>query len=396
MAIAWLPVADIPLNAQEPTTQSPAEPQPLPTPPTTGPLQTAPPVTFNAGPFGTLDITGVVSMLVLAQGNHLVGDKSLHADLSNGQVFIQKTKGWWQIYVQVGAYNLPALGTAYFATVDAVRDWYGPLPVGYLKLVPARGSQKSGKNFSILIGLLPTLIGAEYPFTFQNMNIERGLLWNQGNAINRGVQVNETLGHLSASMSWNDGFYSDRFNWLTGSLTYALNKSSALNKSNTLAFKAGGNLGKTAYHNLATPVQNNSSIYDVIYSYTQGSWIIEPYFQYTAVPTNPKIGVPKGAATRGGSVLLTYKLQHGFSLSGRAEYISSTGNAREQAVNLLYGQGSGASSLTLTPTFQNHGFFARGDFSVVWADRYAAGAAFGPQGTTRSQPRAAIEAGVMF
>jgi len=26
---------------------------------------------------------------------------------------------------------------------------------------------------------LPTLIGAEYTFTFENMNIERGLLWNQ-------------------------------------------------------------------------------------------------------------------------------------------------------------------------------------------------------------------------
>jgi hypothetical protein len=389
-AIACVPLASIPMNAQEPSApQAPAEPQPLPTPPTTGPLQTAPPVTFNAGPFGTLDITGVVSMLVLAQGNHLVGDKAMHADLSNGQVFIQKTKGWWQIYVQVGAYNLPALGTAYYATVDAVRDWYGPLPIGYLKLAPALGSQ-SGKNFSILIGLLPTLIGAEFPFTFQNMNIERGLLWNQGNTINRGVQVNETLGHLSASMSWNDGFYSDRFNWLTGSVSYALNK------SNTLAFKAGGNLGKTAYHNLATPVRNNSSIYDVIYTYTQGPWIIEPYFQYTAVPTNPEVGILKGAATRGGSILLTYKLQHGLSLSGRAEYISSTGNAREQAVNLLYGPGSGAWSLTLTPTYQNHGFFTRGDFSVVWADHYASGAAFGPQGITRSQPRAAIEAGVMF
>jgi hypothetical protein len=127
--LTWLlSLAAIACNAQEPaTTQSPAEPQPLPAPPTTGPLQTAPPVTFNAGSFGTLDITGVVSMLVLVQGNHLVGDKSLHADLSNGQVFIQKTKGWWQIYVQVGAYNLPALGTAYFATVDAVCDWYGPL-----------------------------------------------------------------------------------------------------------------------------------------------------------------------------------------------------------------------------------------------------------------------------
>jgi hypothetical protein len=52
-------------------------------------------------------------------------------------------------------------------------------------------------------------MGAEYTFTFENMNIERGLLWNQENAINRGIQVNQTIGK-SASLSWNDGFYSNR------------------------------------------------------------------------------------------------------------------------------------------------------------------------------------------
>jgi hypothetical protein len=382
--MVWLLLVGIPARAQAPSgAQPPAEPPSLPIPPVTGPLQSAPPVTFNAGPFGVLDITGVVSMLALTQGNHLVGDKSMHVDLSNGQVFIQKPEGWWQIFVQVGAYNLPALGVAYYATVDAVRDWYGPLPVGYLKLAP-------GKNLSILIGLLPTLVGGESAFTFQNMNIERGLLWNQVNAINRGVQVNETIGKLDASVSWNDGFYSDRLSWITGSLFYTLNK------AHTLAFKAGGNLGKTAYRNLATPLQNNSSIYDIIYKYQRGPWIVQPYFQYTSVPTNPQAAILKGAATRGGSLLLTYKLRHGFALSARGEDISSTGNASEQAVNLLYGPGSGARSFTLTPTYQNHGFFVRGEFSMVWAAGYRAGAAFGPQGTTRSQPRAAIEAGVMF
>ncbi len=40
--------------AQQPQPpQAPQPPQPLPTPATTGPLQTAPPVTFDAGPFET-------------------------------------------------------------------------------------------------------------------------------------------------------------------------------------------------------------------------------------------------------------------------------------------------------------------------------------------------------
>lgn len=376
-------LASVPVGAQQPASQLPAAPQPLPTPTTTGPLQTAPAATFDAGPLGTLDISGVLSGLGLVQRNPLPGDKSIHLDLSNGQVFLQKIDGWLQFYVQAGAYNLPALGAAYYATVDTVRDFYQPLPVGYLKLAPA-------KNFSILIGLLPTLIGAEPPFTFQNMDIEHGVLWNQGNAVNRGVQVNDRLGKLSASLSWNDGFYSDRFTWLTGSLSYALNE------VNTVAFKAGGNLGQTALRTLTTPVQDNGRIYDFIYTYAAGPWIIRPYFQYTDIPTNPNAGIVEGAATRGGALLLTYSFQHHFSLSGRGEYISSTGKANGQAVNLLYGPGSGAWSITLTPTFQDHGFFIRGEFSLVSATHFATGAAFGPQGIDRDQPRSAIEAGVMF
>ena len=162
------------------------------------------------------------------------------------------------------------------------------MPVAFLKLAPA-------KNTSILIGALPTVMGAEYTFTFENMNVSRGLLWNQENAINRGIQVNQTLGKFTASLSWNDGFYSNRYSWLSGSLTYA-------NGPHSVAFSAMGNLGQTAFQTLATPVQNNSSMYAVIYTYTKGSWIVQPYFQYSDVPTNRRIGIAKGASTRGGAL----------------------------------------------------------------------------------------------
>ena len=67
-----------------------------------------------------------------------------------------------------------------------VSNLYGPLPVAFLKLQPA-------ENTFIEIGSLPTLIGAEYTFSFENMNIERGLLWNQEPAVSRGIQLNHTL-----------------------------------------------------------------------------------------------------------------------------------------------------------------------------------------------------------
>jgi hypothetical protein len=66
----------------------------------TGPLQTAPPITFDAGPFGKLDVTGVVSGIGVWQGNPVPGDESTRAALSNGQVFIQKTESWLAVCYQ--------------------------------------------------------------------------------------------------------------------------------------------------------------------------------------------------------------------------------------------------------------------------------------------------------
>ena len=255
-----------------PATPPPAAPAALSTPSITGPLSNLPPAMFDAGPFGNIAVNGILDGMGMWTGNHVPGDNTAQAALSNGQVFIQKTDGWFQFYLQAGAYNIPDLGVPFLSTEKTMSDLYGPVPVAFVKL-------QASKNTSILIGALPTLIGAEYTFTFENMNIERGLLWNQENAVNRGIQVNQTMGKFTASLSWNDGFYSNRYTWLTGSLTYA-------NGPHSLSFVAGGNYGKTAFQTLATPVQNNSSIYNVIYTYTKGSWIIQPYWQYTDVPTN--------------------------------------------------------------------------------------------------------------
>src|SRR6202023_3575433 len=105
---------------------------------------------------------------------------------------------------------------------------------------------------------------------------------------------------------------------LWGSLSYAFNA------SNTLAFVGGGNAGQYAKNTLVSPLfLNNEEIYNVIYTYSHGSWLVQPYFQYTNVPTNAKIGITQGAATRGGALLLTYNFKHGVYLAARPEYIST-------------------------------------------------------------------------
>lgn len=364
---------------------APAAPTPaaaLPTPSITGPLAAPPPLTFDAGPFGKIAVNGILNGYGMVQSNEFAGDKSSQATLGNGQVWIQKTDGWFQFYLQAGAYTIPALATPYMNTGNTLSNFYGPLPVAYLKLAP-------GKNTSIEIGSLPTLIGAEYTFSFENVNIERGIVWNQENAVNRGIQINQTMGKFTASLSLNDGFYSNRYTWLTGSLTYTKG-------AHSLSFVGGGNFAQTKFQTLATPVQNNGSIYNVIYTFTKGPWIVQPYFQYTDIPTNLKIGITNGASTRGEAVLLSHAFKHGFSLGGRWEYISSTGSLAQNSLNLMYGPGSNGTSVTATPTFQYGGFYVRGDLSYVHAGNITPGDAFGPKGLSQSQPRAVAEIGFMF
>ncbi len=377
-----------PPAATPPAAAAPAAPMPLPSPSMTAPLSTAIPHEISAGPFGKLEVTGTLSGLGLAEDHQVFSGPNAHWDVSNAQIFVQKTTGWWQFYLQGGAYNIAAVGVPFAPTGATVANIYGPLPVAYLKLVKG--------NFNVEVGELPTLIGAEYTFSFQNMNIERGLLWGQEPAISRGVQLSDSYKKLSVSFSWNDGFFSNRYTSLSGSLALAINA------SNTLSFVASGNAGAYARINPATPLyQNNSEVYNLIYTYSHGNWMITPYYQYTSVKKNDSIGIFAGAHTNGVALLGNYNFKHGFSFALRPEYIKSNGSseADEFPTDLLgYGPGSDAFSFTATPTYQKDGFFLRGDFSVVHLTNASptAGLTFGPNGTNTSQYRAVIETGVMF
>ena len=355
-----------------------------------GSLTTNPnPLSFDAGPLGPVYATGVVSGLGIWQNNIFPGDQHSEASLSNGQVFLQKTDGLFQYFVQVGAYTLPALGTPFLSTKQTTGDFYGPVPVAFAKIAPT-------DNFSIQAGKLPTLIGAEYTFSFENMNIERGLLWNQENAVNRGVQLNYTQDPLTFAFTWNDGFYSNRYTWLWGSAAYALDK------ENTFSLVAGGNYSHTTKSTLATPLfQNNETIFNLIYTYSSAPWAITPYFQFTHVPAQSEIGAFSSASTISGAILANYSFGDdsflpGVSLPFRFEYISSTGSAANGAPNLLYGPGSNAWSITFTPTYQYKIFFARAEISHVGTNSTTPGLVFGPNGTNTTQTRGLLEVGVLF
>jgi hypothetical protein len=331
----------------------------------------------------------VVSGLGLTQSNRFAVDHDSIASLSNGQVFVQKTDGLVQFFVQAGAYTLPALGSPYFNTGKFTGDFYGPVPQAFLKIAP-------NDVFSIQVGKLPTLIGAEYTFSFENMNIQRGLLWNQENAVNRGIQFNYTADPWTLALSWNDGFYSNRYSWLWGSAAYALDK------ENTFSIVAGGNTAHTTRSTLVTPLfQNNETTFNLIYTYNAAPWTITPYFQFTHVPASPTIGAFTSASTYGGAILANYSFGDdtylpGVSLPARLEYIASTGSATKGAPSLIYGPGSSAWSITVTPTYQYKIFFARAEFSFVGAMDTTPGFAFGRSGGSKDEARGVFEVGVLF
>ncbi len=360
---------------------APAGPTALSTPAMSSSLSSnADPLSADLGPLGKIWVSGQVSAYGLTQ----TAAPSVHdehkGDIGNFQIEVQKTDGVVQFYVQAGAYNFPSLGTPLTNTIKLTESTFRYVPVAYLKIVP-------NADFNIEIGELPTLIGAEYTFTFENLNIERGLLWNQEPAISRGVQANYTKGPLAVSVSVNDGYYSNHYGTVSGLVTYTASM------KDTIAVAASGAFDKTATSTFVTPVaQNNGTVWNVMWTHTDGPWVINPYIQYTTTPKDIKFGLGSTASTFGGAVLAKYAFNPMFNLAGRVEYIVSSGSK----VALLYGTKSDAWSFTLTPTLQIKTYFVRGEFSYTKIGSGSIGSEFGKFGNKSEQTRAMIETGVLF
>jgi hypothetical protein len=352
------------------------------------------PFSFDIEHFGKIYLTGAVSGLAQWQTHPESDDSTTQVDVSNAQIFIQKPEGILQFYVQVGFYSQPSLGTPYVNAINTISDLWGPVPLAFVTLAPTQ-------DWSIEVGKLSALAGLEQTFTLQNMNIERGLLWNQSNSVNRGIQVNHSIGPCTLALSWNDGYYSGRYSWLSGSFGWNIDG------SDTLTLTGAGNAGTTIISHPATPVfQNNSEIFDLDYAHTSGPWSVMPYLQFTYVPRTPQIGLMHYGSTYGAATLASYTFDSaskvfGLSLAGislplRLEYIFSTGSVSDGAPNLLYGAGSTAWSVTVTPTYQYKRFFSRAEFSFVGANHIAARAAFGPDGNDGTQARVLLEWGFLI
>lgn len=328
-------------------------------------------LTDNANPTGSFDTNGE--------------DKHVRYDISNALVNVSKTTGVVRFNVFGGAYAFPTVGMPGNKTVtdDANTGLFGPLPIAYVELDPT-------SFLSIQAGKLPTIIGYESAFTYQNINIQRGLVWNMEPVISRGVRAIVTAGPLTLKAGANDGFYSKDKLALEGSVGLTLG-----------SFSTSFNV---LIPNKNTPANDTASIankqeYDLIASYTAGKLTLGSDLLYVYSPKSSKAGFSDSAAAYGLAGFADYQINDKFSLGARLEYAfnKSTNNPNSANADLIgYGPSSKALSFTLTPMYKYKYLFARVDFSYVRINNYSEGSGFGVDGNKANQYRLGIEGGIIF
>ncbi len=328
-------------------------------------------LTDNANPSGSFDTNGE--------------DKHVRYDISNALVNVSKTTGVVRFNVFGGAYAFPTVGMPGNKTVtdDANTGLFGPLPIAYVELDPA-------SFLSIQAGKLPTIIGYESAFTYQNINIQRGLVWNMEPVVSRGIRAIITTGPIVIKLGANDGFYSKDKLAIEGSLGVNVNNLS-------VSFNA-------LVPNKNTPANNTASIankqeYDIVGSYTIGKLTLGTDLLYVYSPHSASCGFSDSSGAYGLAGFADYSINDKYSLGARLEYAfnKSTNNPESANADLVgYGPHSKALTFTITPMYKYKYLFARADFSYVRINNFSEPSGFGVSGNKANQYRLGVEAGIIF
>lgn len=344
--------------------------------------------------FGKFNANAVISGFGLRQTNPDPTNNKNIADLSNGMIIVEQTNGPIFLFAQIGYYDILDIGQPDQRSNKQTLSSFGFVPSAYL-------GYKVNENWSVSIGKLPALGGYESTFSYQNLNVVRGVLWSQTSSFSEGLQIDFNDGPFAASFAWTDGFYSNKFNWLGAQLSYQADRYQKISLIWT------GSISTNSYTNTNTPLlKNNSQIYNLIYELEIKNWSFSPYLQYTYVPAKPEIGIPASAQTSGIALLVNYKFNANLDKDGRAyqkislpfrvEYIQASGAPGSGTPNLLYGPGSSALTFTITPTLQYQKYFARVELSMIRLYDFGPQQGFGFDQQKQAQLRGIFELGILF
>lgn len=365
------------------------------------------PMKIDGGPLGQLLLSGGADGYAYgltgagsSSSPGLLGtDKSGGVEFMNGLVELQKSDGIIQGTIEAGSTNNFVMGYAPHAT-SVTTFATGPLYAAYLTLVP-------NSYISISAGHLGSLEGYESGIDWNNFNVLTTDIFEVENSQSTGVQVTGTLGPVSATVLFGDGFDTQQWSYMQASATYTINSNNAatlFGSTNIATIGAGAHF----YGSATTPYNSsfvgsgpgsaapfvNSSMIGGYYSWTMGNLNVVPEFQYTWATKTPSVGLAKFSSNLGLAVFANYQFgKSPWSLGGWVQYFNSNGpdawflNAGSQGVGF-----------SIAPTWQGKYLFVRGDIGFIHLSKVGVpgSAAYTASGNERNQATFLVETGVLF
>ena len=354
------------------------------------PAPTAPPV-----PVGKVNFNAVGTVTqIFTNGVNATGsldtpsgaDRASRSNVSNLSVLVSKPNGDFRFGVMAGLYSIPVVGFAGNKTADpnANTGLYGPVPLAYVEYAPSGA-------FNLTVGKLATLIGNESTYTYQNTNIQRGIVWNMETAVSRGVRFTTAQGPLTVNLGVNDGFYSGHYLGFEGSLGVA--------PAPSFGYAFNFEIPNASAPPNPTASVANRRLYNPSVTLTSGKWQFQPNVLFVDSPVSSALGYTRDERAFGAVAPASVALSSVWSAGFRVEYGKNGSNPSDLSPNanlLGYGPGSSAWTYTLTPAYKNKSILARAEFSQVSVTNFTPGLAFGTAGTRSNQSRIAIEAGYQY
>ncbi len=181
-------------------------------------------------------------------------------------------------------------------------------------------------HVTIYAGQLGTLLGTEGAFTYQNVNIERGLGWALEPVFSRGFHAGYTNGPWTVAAEYNDGFFSGSLNTIEYSLAWAPSSTTSLTF-------VGMNPGANTKGN-ATSFVANQSEYNFCYTHTAGKWQFSPYVFFVSSPASAPLGYTQRTSDFAISLLGSYSFSSLFSVGFRVEDAYNGAAARPEPERL--------------------------------------------------------------
>lgn len=313
-------------------------------------------------------------------------DRSSRTDVSNAFVILNKNSGVFRYGFAAGAYNIPVVGFALNPTTQtgANTSLYGAVPSMYVEYAPS-------SSFNLIAGKLATFAGQENTYTYENSDIQRGVIWNLETAVSRGIRGVFSGAKFNAALELDDGYYSGNRPGLEGEVT---NTPCA-----NATFEFVWVLPNSSAPPNATTSIANKRLYNPLVTFTTGKWTFSPYLLFVDSPASTSLGYVTAEHAFGAVFNAAYALNATWSLPLRVEYGDSGGSTTDRSPNanlLGFGPASQVWTYTLTPTYRRGTFFARAEGSLVDLARYARGAGFGTNGLLADQVRSGVETGVQF